>query len=226
MSESKLAKALKEVAYKEADELLIEYDVCDYTFPDEFYKKMDKLINRRRKPYFRMINTVGKKVACIAIVFFIASATTVMSVDALRNAVFNFFINVFSTHSDIKTVDDDQHPDTIEDIYEITYDLSDFSVYDEFYDDVSRYTMYLKDNTECVSYNQYTKATFDIRINTEGAIIHHITLNGYDTIYYMNNNNYHTLIWDNGRYIFMVSSNISKENAFEIAESVKKVEDK
>lgn len=225
MSESKLARALEEVAYKEADELLIEYDVCDYTFPDEFYKKMNKLINRRRKPYFRMINTVGKKVACIAIVFFIASATTVMSVDALRNAVFNFFINVFSTHSDIKTVDDDQHPDIIEDIYEITYDLSDFTNDFNNHQIDYRLTGYLKSNTNNqIDFYQFTKAAFDVHINTEDATITHLNINGYDALYYFNNQGMHNLIWDNGYYVFMVSSNLSKEETFEIAKSVRKSE--
>lgn len=225
MSESKLAKALEEAAYLEADELLIEYDVCDYTFPDEFYRKMNKLINRRKKPYFRMINTVGKRAACIAIALFIASATTVMSVDALRNAVFNFFINVFSDHSDIKVIDDVQHPDTIEDIYEITYDLSDYRVDYKNYDEYQRFTVYLKPDTNTqLNFYQFTSQTFDMRINTEGAEITHLDINGYDTIYYFNNLGFHNLIWDNGKYIFMLCVNSNKKEAIQIAKSVQKVE--
>ena len=133
--------ALTELMYRDADELMSEN--VPYEFSADFEKRMSKLVKRRRKPYFRMINTVGKRAACIALAVFIASATTVMSVDAFREAVFGFFMNIFSTHSDITAIDDDRHPDTIEDIYEITYDISGYDIYFEDCDEMSRTINYI-----------------------------------------------------------------------------------
>ena len=223
MDRTEFGMVVYDVMIQEYDDLLIEN--VEHEFSQKFEKKIEKLIKRRRKPYFRMINTVGKRVACIALAIFIASATTVMSVDALRNAVFNFFISVFSTHSDISAIDDDRHPDTIEDIYEITYDLSNYKVDYESYSDKKRIISYIKNNNEIV-FMQYVNDIFNMRANTEDAVITHININGYDVMYFFNNLGYHNLIWDNGKYMIVISSNLPKEEVVAIAESVRKVENK
>lgn len=62
----------------------------EHVFSDGFKKKMKKLINRREKPYFRLINTVGKRAACIAVCVIVAFAAT-MNISAVKNAVLKFF---------------------------------------------------------------------------------------------------------------------------------------
>ena len=194
-----------------------------HEFSDAFELKMDKLINRRRKPYFRMINTVGKRVACIALAVFIASATTVMSVDALRNAFFGFIMHIFDRSSIVQTVDDEYHPDTIEERYDIGYNISGYSLDMDIAED-TRINRIYKNGNDLIYFDQYTKSTFDLLINTEDADVQHIDINGYDTIYYLDNNGYHTFIWDNGRYILMLSANTDKETAESMVKSVKKAE--
>ena len=194
-----------------------------HEFSREFELKMDRLINKRRKPYFRMINTVGKRVACIALAVFIASAATVMSVDALRNAFFGFIMDIFEKFSVVQTVDDEFHPDTIEERYDIGYDISGYSLDMDITED-TRINRIYKNGDNFIYFDQYTKSTFDLLINTEDANVQHIDINGYDTIYYLDNNGYHTFIWDNGRYIFMLSANTDKETAESIVKSVGKAE--
>jgi len=63
------------------------------SFAENSTRKMNKLIGRQRKPYYQMINTASKRVACIFIVIFIAAFTTIMSVSALRNAFKDFFMS-------------------------------------------------------------------------------------------------------------------------------------
>ena len=194
-----------------------------HQFSHEFELKMDKLINRRRKPYFRMINTVGKRVACIALAFFIASATTVMSVDGLRNAFFGFIMHMFEKASIVRTIDDEVHPDTIEQRYDITGGLEGYTLDMELDEDTRINRIYAKgDNV--IYFDQYTKASFDLMINTEDAEVTHIDINGFDTVYYLDNNGYHTFIWDNGRYIFMLTANTTKDEAIEMIRSVRKSE--
>ncbi len=223
MEDNNFMRALAECMREEYAEYAVAVE--DHSFSPKFERKVRKLINRRRKPYFRMINTVGKRVACIALAVFIATATTVMSVGAFREAFIGFFINTFSDHSDLKGVDDDQHPDTIEDIYEIGYDLSGYYV--DFKSDyehghILKYKN--KDTKSIIRLEQYTNSSLNLAINTEDAEITHIDMNGYDTIYYCDNHNYHVLIWDNGEYTIIISSNLSKEETFEIAKSVRKSE--
>ncbi len=192
-----------------------------YSFSQGFELKMDKLINRRRKPYFSMINTLGKRAACIALAVFLASSAAVMSVDALRNAFFGFIIHIFHDSSIVQTIDDDEHPDTILERYDITWDMSGYVTDMDITEDTRINRIYRKGDS-LVYFDQYTKAAFDLLINTEDADIQHITLNGYDTIYYLDNKGYHTFIWDNGRYIFMLSANTDEQTAMEMVESVRK----
>ena len=144
MGNNNLKLALTELMYKEADELMVEYE--SYEFSPEFEEKMEKLIKSRRKPYFRMINTVGKRAACIAACAFIVSSASLMSVDAVREAVFGFIMNIFEDHSDISMTNDGKHPDTIQDIYEITYDISKYEIYFEDNNNQFRSVEYINNN--------------------------------------------------------------------------------
>lgn len=63
-----------------------------------------------------------------------------------------------------------------------------------------------------------------MHINTEDAVIESIIINNCEAIYFMDNHNYHHLIWDNGEYVIVIHSNIGKDELISIANSVKKVE--
>mgnify|MGYP003289271378 CR=1 FL=1 len=221
MSDDNFRKALSDAltTYYETSIPYIE----EHDFSPDFDKKMEKLINRCKKPYFKMINTMSKKVACVAGVFLIASSVTIMSVDALRNRIADLFVKQSKDHSIIRYEGNDISPSSIEDIYEITYDLSGFDIVYTDYDNFSRYTTYIKDNTT-IYFNQYVKEFYDVNVNTEDAELSTITINGHEAIYFLDNRQYYHLIWDNGDYIISLSSNIGKDALIDIAESVKKVE--
>ena len=142
MDRTEFGKIIFDVMINEYDDLLIEN--VEHEFSPKFEKNIEKLINRRKKPYFRMINTFGKRVACIAACAVIASTTTVMSVDAIRNAVFNFFSDMFGSTSTVRVEIDKQHPKTIEEIYDITYDLSYYTIEREENNELFRKKIYIK----------------------------------------------------------------------------------
>lgn len=93
-----LAQALQEDLDAKMAQLPPENEV-DFEFSEEFESDMQKLLNRASKPYYYFINTVGKRVAIIAVVLFIALTTTVFSVEALRKPVIEFFVTVFEQFS-------------------------------------------------------------------------------------------------------------------------------
>lgn len=63
---------------------------------------MKKLLKLRKKPYYNWINTVGKRIAIIIISVFIAGTTTILSVEAIREKVVGFFIEIFEKYSIIQ----------------------------------------------------------------------------------------------------------------------------
>ena len=66
---------------------------------------MDKLIRRRNKPYFNLICTGGRRAACIAAVVIILSASS-LSVEAVREAVHDFFMSIFEDHTAVSVNSD------------------------------------------------------------------------------------------------------------------------
>jgi hypothetical protein len=221
MANENLKKALEKAMIPEYDELLLRNE--KHVFSVEFERKMQKLIKRRNKPYYKIINTVGKRVACIVVIVLIASSVTVLSVDALRNAVADFFVSTYDKFSSVQPVEDDIAPSTIKDIYEITYDLKEYEIYYEDNTEYRRNITYIKDDI-LINFSQYTKDAYDINVNTEGSEITTIDINNYEAVYFLDNHNYNHLIFDDGEYIIYISSNISKNALINIAESVKKIE--
>ncbi len=221
MADEKFKRAIFEALTREYDSMIPQ--ASEHTFSPGFERKMQKLISRREKPYYIVINTVGKRAACIILAAIIVFTMTVMNVEALRNAFRDFFVNIFEKFSIVQSADKDNVPETIEDIYEITYDLCGFTKEVWVDTDLDRRTRYIKDGY-CVRFNQAVKSFFDERINTEDAAISTITINGHEAMYYCDNHNYDTIIWDNGDYIFTLSANIGKDKLIEIAKTVQKVE--
>ena len=195
-----------------------------HEFSVEFERKMQKLIKRRNKPYYKIINTVGKRVACIIVIVLLASSVTVLSVDALRNAVADFFVNIYEKFSTVQSVNEDKTaPTTIEDIYAITYDLSDYDVIYEEKDNYSYNITYIKDDV-VIDFLQYTKDMYDQNVNTEDAEISTIEINGTEAIIFLDNQNYYHIIINSDDYVFGIGSNIGKDALIDIAKSVQKVE--
>lgn len=224
MTEKEYKQCIAQALCPEYEGLLSE-EVVEHTFSPEFEEQMDKLIKRRRKPYYSMINTVGKRVAVIILVFFIVSFTTVMSVEALRKPFLKFITNMFSTHSEIKSDPDDskEYPKTIERKYGITKGIEDYtkSVEEQRSDVIFiDYT----NGKNVISFEQHVVDGFAGYYNTEDATIEHIDINGHDAIGWIDNHNYYTLIWNNGEYVIEISSNIGKYELIETAKSVQKVE--
>lgn len=195
----------------------------NHMFSPKFEKRMNRLIGRRNKPYYRIINTAAKRAACIAAAALIISSATIMSVDALRNAFIDFIVSVYEKFSIVQSINDNNSPDTIEDIYEITYDLSDFTIDYEEYNEYRRDTTYIKDDIT-ITFTQTVKEQYNVNLNTEDTEATTISINDHEAIYFQDNHNYYHLIWDNGDYIITISANIDENALISIANSVKKVE--
>ena len=221
-----------------ANSIIFEYDEMyeqaddEHDFSKGFEKKMDKLISRRKKPYYIMINTAFKRVAVIIIAFISISAVTILSVDALRDFFKDLFVNIFSDHSHVVANTEPEvgessltitYPEKIESKYEIAYDLSGYekTVYSD--DEMSVEIGYVN-GEKSIDYSQYPVSHYDVFLNTEDAEIEHIDINGHDAMFFMDNNGYYSITWNNGEYIIQISANLNKDEFIDIAKSVQKVE--
>ena len=181
---------------------------------------MQKLFKMQRKPYFRLVCTASRRAACIAAAIVIVSASA-MSVKAVRETVFDFFTSVFSDHQVISadTGSNDGYPDTIEEEYRISKLPQGFKQQyhnrTETMVDIPYYS-----RSSRILFTQFTKDSFRITFTDEAKMQeftdtdgqkYQVVITEYETVY----------IWDNGRYVFMVSGSLDKDKMIELCRSVK-----
>ncbi|MBP1564570.1 MAG: DUF4367 domain-containing protein [Oscillospiraceae bacterium] len=218
VSDDNFKNAVSEALLSEYTDMLPEQ--CEeHIFSRKFEKKMSRLIKRRNKIYYPFINNTFKRTAVAIGALVIASTVSVVKIDALREVFVNIKFNIFEKYSVITPADDKQVPETIEDIYEITYDLSGYEVVYEMLDNTKNCIEYLKDDIS-IDFTQYVKDT-SLTLNTENANIENVMINKIEAIYFIDYKGYHYLTWDNGDYLFCIITNTKKETLFDIAESVK-----
>ncbi len=216
-----LGVAMQELFDEQTAELLQDIDRSEpHIFSRRHEKKMQKLFKRQRKPYFKFICTASRRAACIAAAIVIVSASA-MSVKAVRKTFFDFVTSVFSDHQVISadTGSNDGYPDTIEEEYRISklpqgfkqqyYNKTDTRVDIPYYSTSSR-----------ILFTQSTKDSFRITftdeakteecVDTDGQK-YQVVITEYETVY----------IWDNGRYVFMVSGDLDKDKMLDLCRSVK-----
>ena len=173
----------------------------EHEFSDKHNKKMKKLIKRQSRPYFNLISTAGRRVACVVVAMIVLSASA-LSVEAVRNAVYDFIIKIFSNHSVVTTESgtDDGYPTSIEEKYYISKLPAGFEQ-----------TQYGEtDNSISVFYS-----------NGKKGILFDQNVKGDHKIYMDNERTDFTCIWDNGRYILSISSNLDKETVIDLCKSTK-----
>lgn len=213
--------ALQELFDEQTVELLQDIDRSEpHIFSRRHEKKMQKLFKRQRKPYFKLISTAGRRAACVFAAIVVLSASA-MSVKAVRKTFFDFITSVFSDYQVISadTGSNDGYPKTIEEEYRISklpqgfeqqyYNKTDTRVDIPYYCADSRilFTQFTKDSfriifTDDAKSQEYT--------DTDGQK-YQIVVTEYETVY----------IWDNDRYVFMVSGDFDKDKMLEICRSVK-----
>ena len=192
-----------------------------HTFSKKHEKEMAKLIKRQRKPYFNLICTAGRRAACIivAIVVFSASA---LSVKAVREAVFKFITSIFSDHNvvEIEHDSDTSYPETIQEEYYIS-DLPEGFIQSQVdKTDKSFYIVYSYEERHII-FEQHTLSTFKLNIDNEHNHFEEYTdPNG--TVYKIATSKDNTMImWSNEDYVFMISSNLNKDDTLKLCKSTK-----
>lgn len=193
----------------------------EHIFSEHHNRKMNKLIKRQRKPYFKLISTAGRRAACIIVAFIVLSASA-LSVKAIREAFFDFITRFFSDHT-VVTVEsgtDKGYPTTIEEEYFISELPDGFVEMDKGITDNSIDIIYFR-NDEYVFFTQYTKAKYERNYDNERSEFSEFIDSDGKRYMIITNQSEITYIWDNGKYIFEITSNLDKEYTLKLCKSTK-----
>lgn len=120
-----LMRAARIVQSEEVNALEAEVLITGgHKFSDAFAIKMNKLIKFSKKPYFSLVNSLGKRIAIIIIVIILSVSMAISRVDALRKPIFEFFIEIYEKFSSLSYGGFDNGeipPDKLEHHYEPGY---------------------------------------------------------------------------------------------------------
>lgn len=217
-----LKRAFEEVMSEEFDKIPND---APFNISKVFEKKMKKLIKAESRPFYRLTFTKSRKIACIIAAILVIMLSS-LSVGAVRDAFKEFFVKTFSTHYRISydkkdTKKQKDYPKEIKKVYEFGFVPSDFELVDFSKTDTSVDTTYVNGDYIIV-FSQYTKDAFDVNIDNERLVKSNETINGQE--YVVNrekNGELRSLIWDNGEYIFMLTSYASEDDTFKMIDSMR-----
>lgn len=199
-----------------------------HTFSKKFERRMQRLIRREQSFYFPLVRTPLRRVITILVTALVALTVMAMSVSAIRNAVIGFISDVFDTHTEVWVDSDEQAPETLEELYEITEIPEGFQLaYADVTDNMNE-SIYVN-GKNYFYFRQYTKWSYIVNQDTENDDMQQITVNGCKGFLIDYKNGY-CLTWDEGEYVFVIEVVLSekdilnKESVELMANSVRKVE--
>ncbi len=203
---------------RETAESLVVPPEFEHTFSSEFETSMQQLISKNNKPCYKYINTVGKRVAGIAVIMLTCLVVALFSVKSLREPFIDFvvktyekFTSLFVDKEDYTTEFKVMLPQYIPEGYE----LEEVPQTDE----KAYMCRYVNNNGEIINYIQSINGYYQITVDTEKTTHEKIFVNSIDAVYYTNKNK-NCLVLGNGTYTFSISGYISKEELIKIAESI------
>lgn len=199
----------------------------NYEFSKDYLNKKAKLIKSQSCIYYPLIKTTGRRIASAIIAAAIMGTTTVAAYAPARNAIKNFFLRIFNDHSVVSVQYDSEdigdHKSRIEKQYSIT--VPDGFVLDEnesvSTDNYIELCYYSDDKKKSIYFDQYTADTYSSYYDNERG--HFKTSSdkfGNEFILYTNDD-FISILWDNGEYIFGLSGDISESEIMDIYYSVK-----
>ncbi len=218
-----LAKVLDDVLTQELDEYLAAVDFSiEHNFSAKFERRMEKLIKRREKLYYRLISTTGRRAVCVAAAVILVLCFA-MSFESVRAAVKEFFTTVFSDHIVMEVYPEfaENDPDTLEEIYEITALPEGFELVDSEVCSAYAYENYVFEDYY-INFGQNTKAAYSISLDNEhSAFETYVDASGQEYLIHQSQSGSLCVIWSNNGYILEVESNLNKEKVIDLCISTK-----
>ena len=190
----------------------------------EFDRKMNRLFFLRKIRYDIFFNTVGKRVAAIIICVVIAGTTTVMSVEALRDGLFELIEKVYTRFSEItfEPVRSTYSMPEVFEEYSITNIPEGFTLETEHVNE----SLFIKEQVflngeHTIRFGQRLAENANFAIDTEGIKTETIEYGDKEFLCFSNKGIQYAL-WTEGGYAFIIHSDLSMEQVLEMAASVKK----
>jgi len=207
----KIQEAAREAQRREMISLREAAVLEPHVFSIEFNRKMDRLLRLSRKPYYRYVNTVGKRVAVFALALLTSLTIMTSSVQALREGFINFIISVGEVFTSIlfrNDTENNDYPTEIEQIFLPLHLPVDYSLIGtEHYGTLAVSTF--TNGTDELIFQQFTMNTH-LQVSTEDEDIEQLFVGDIEVVF-TSNRGANKIIWTDSLYGYVVYSILDKE---------------
>lgn len=128
-------------------------------------------------------------------------------------------------YTELLTVNAENCPKTIENVYYLSEIPDGYELYSEEKDDYFIFRLYLNHDTGMrIVFHQEIKDGYRCNFNTEYNEFEEFNINGHYALYLKAGNSENVgglLVWDNGDYILQISGDLSKDELLNLAKSAK-----
>lgn len=211
---------------REQDALLPrEGELSSVTLSPAFHEKMQRLLMLRKRGFYVLFGTAGRRVASILVAMLLALTTATVSVKALRESVLHFFAEVFDTHTQVTFVDETPDIDVpVETVFEPrtpTYIPEGYVMEQETEMEVAYSMVFADEVGNKIRYKQRFKDSMEFQTDTEGTQYAEITINEYIGITY-SNKGIVSVVFSDDSYTYTLSGAVPSDELVQIAESIVK----
>jgi hypothetical protein len=206
----------------------IEEDIQGLNFPDKLNQWFSNYIEIGKKressiKFKKDVKRILSRVAIFILIVFSSITILTISVEAFRVKVFNFFIDVNETHTEIRveedTKDNERNKPIWKDYYFPSYLPENFEVTNTDIFNETR-VAHFSDSIHFITFSQAPKGT-DFQIDTEGSVITEVEINGHKGIL-ATKDSLNILFWSNDTSSFCLTTNLETEKMVKIAKNIKK----
>lgn len=200
-----------------------EFNENEFETSSSFDNKIKKMAKSEHNIYHRITLTKSRKIICVLV----AALTLIVSslgVGATKNIIGGFYM-IPGVGSDrlVEVIEEEaSYPPEIEKFYEI--DLSDeFELVTGSADESGTYYYYMsKEDSTFTIFEQYPREKVRLKVDNTQTTVWEEEYKGQEYLAANRDNEYYSLTWNNGEYLFRLYSNsFSIEEMLEICASLK-----
>ncbi len=220
MTKAELKNAFREAASYEFRDIPRDNSQIQHEFSPEFEQKIEKLIRKEKKVLWHFVNTASKRVAVIVAVFMMLF-TTACSVEAIREPIVRFLIEVYETFTEYRFEGDTA--ETITKEYRLSIVPDGFTQTDYVEEDAVIITTYENTLGDMIRFTQSITSDTSLKIDNENNDLEIVNISGREVHLYTQDNLI-TAVWIEDTYLFKVSchgDNFTKQDVIDIVEMIK-----
>lgn len=200
----------------------------EYELSKEFQQKMNKLIRQQKKVYYPVIKTTGRRIAAAIIAAVMMGSVTAVAYEPAREAIKEFFMKHFGTHDVVETNYVIENIDInssyyqkirIEEEYEIA--VPDGFELEEYYNDDCSINCRYSNGKDFIDFEQIPAGIYSESIDNERSKSYNYTDDEGNKYLVYEWNKSKLFIWNNGQYVFEISSNLDKNHIADLCKSTK-----